>query len=281
MLSPSRQHEPGFSESQLQQAVNGAFVRRVAESHGPWLFPVVPSLYAEFDLGWDTAFHLPWLPHPPARDHEGCNFFIQYKLSGELKSRGAKEWNHWREPYFRFKIPHRTRDESGNSLDDYHQWDRLKALANRDYPTFYATNSTLSRRVLQNAWEANTLLDQIPLLDVRTVNGQHRHVTFTVRSGAFLLHSETEEVKKLSFKNTLNRLAEIESQILLSRSTKKLLNDLEELGEGDENWALDLDRLRAPPPQQIPQQINPWFQYTRLMWFVRKHLSADLLWLPR
>ena len=113
--------EPNFSESQLQQAANTAFIRRVFESHGYWPFAYVPSLFAEFDLGWDTAFHLPWLPHMPSPNDEGCNFFLQYKLSGELTSQGAKEWSHWGAGYFRFKIPHSTRDASGSFVDDYHQ----------------------------------------------------------------------------------------------------------------------------------------------------------------
>lgn len=54
--------EPNFSESQLQQATNTAFIQRLCTQ------------------------------------------------------------------YFRFKIPHSTRDSSGQFIDDYHQWERLKAL---------------------------------------------------------------------------------------------------------------------------------------------------------
>jgi hypothetical protein len=136
--------DPNFSESQLQQAVNTAFIRYVLEKHGIWVFANIPSLIDEFDLGWDSAFHFPWLPHLPQPDHQGSNFFIQYKLSGELTSPGAKEWQHWNSAYFRFKIPHSTKDSTGSFVDDYHQWDRLKELANQNYPTFYATNSTLT-----------------------------------------------------------------------------------------------------------------------------------------
>lgn len=113
--------DPNFSESQLQQAVNTAFIRKVVEHHGYWAFAHVPSLLAEFDLGWDTAFNLPWLPYMPSPNDEGCNFFLQYKLSGQLTSQGAKEWSHWGEEYFRFKIPHSTRDASGAFTDDFHQ----------------------------------------------------------------------------------------------------------------------------------------------------------------
>jgi hypothetical protein len=270
--------EPNFSESQLQQAANTAFIRRVFESHGYWAFAYVPSLFAEFDLGWDTAFHLPWLPHMPSPDDEGCNFFLQYKLSGELTSHGAKEWSHWGAEYFRFKIPHSTRDASGSFVDDYHQWDRLKILASKNYPTFYATNSTLSKAVLQSALQAGTLLDHIPLLDVRTVAGVHKHVTFTPASKIFLLHSEKEEAKKLSFASTLGILAEGE-QSSLRASADKLLRILKEMGGNEEEWNRDL--ARSSVDQNLPQRVQPWVKHAFLASFVRKHVGAELLWLPK
>lgn len=270
--------EPNFSESQLQQAANTAFIRRVLETHGCWSFAHVPSLFAEFDLGWDTAFLFPWLPHTPSADDEGCNFFLQYKLSGELTSPGAKEWSHWGAEYFRFKIPHSTRDASGSFVDDYHQWDRLKALASKNYPTFYATNSTLSKAVLQSALQADTLLDHVPLLDVRTVAGVHKHVTFTLASKVFALHSEKEEAKKLSFASTLSLLAEGE-QSSLRASADKLLRILKEMGESDEEWNRDLDRSSVD--QNLPQLVRPWVKHAFLASFVRKHVGAELLWLPK
>lgn len=272
--------EPNFSESQLQQAANTAFIRRIVEQHGFWAFAHVPSLMAEFDLGWDTAFHLHWLPHVPSADDEGCNFFLQYKLSGELTSHGAKEWSHWGEQYFRFKIPHSTRDSSGQFIDDYHQWERLKALANKGYPTFYATNSTLQKAELQSALQAGTLLDHVPLMDVRTVAAVHKHVTFTSSSSIFALHSEKEEVRKLSFASALDLLAE-SRQSSLAASAKELLRGLKELGENDEAWNRDLARLSAPPDQPLPRQLQAWVQHALLASFVRKHLGAELLWLPK
>ena len=270
--------EPNFSESQLQQAANTAFIRRVFEIHGYWAFAHVPSLFAEFDLGWDSAFHLSWLPHIPSANDEGCNFFLQYKLSGEFTSQGAKEWSHWGAEYFRFKIPHSTRDASGSFVDDYHQWDRLKTLASNNYPTFYATNSTLSKTVLQSALQAGTLLDYVPLLDVRTVARVHKHVTFRPPSKIFALHSEKEEAEKLSFASTLNLLAEGERSSL-QEAANKLLQILKEMGEGDEEWHRDL--ARSSVAQNLPQRVQPWVKHAFLASFVRKHVGAELLWLPK
>lgn len=178
---------PNFSEFQLQQAVNTAYTRYIYEKHHRWMYPIVPSLVAEFNLGWDSAFYFPWL-HKTHPNPEGCNFFIQYKLSDELTTKRAKEWQFWNSKYFRFKIPYQTRDNNGNLIDDYNQWDCLKELANQNYPTFYATNHTLCKDALLSSFENGTLLDEIPFLDVRNVNSHHKHVTFTQNSNHFCLN---------------------------------------------------------------------------------------------
>lgn len=158
-------------------------------------------------LGLCISFSLAAAP-PPNPDHEGCNFFVQYKLSGKLTTSRAKEWKHWRSAYFRFKISHSTEGPTGKFVDDYHQWDRLKELANQNFPTFYATNSMLNKDRLIIASEAGTLLADIPLLDVRGVRTLHKHVTFTPTSTHFLLHSEKEESLKTSFAAVVEKLSE-------------------------------------------------------------------------
>lgn len=272
--------EPNFSESQLQQAANTAFIRRIFEQHGFWAFAHVPSLIAEFDLGWDTALHLPWLPNAPSPSDEGCNFFLQYKLSGELTSPGAKEWPHWSEPYLRFKIPHSTRDTSGKFVDDYHQWERLKALADKGYPTFYATNSTLHKAQLQSSMSAGTLLDHVPLLDVRGIAALHKHVTFTVASTSFALHSEKEEARKISFSEGIAQLAQSRRSSLVA-SNKEVLAALKDMSNNDESWYRDLARIAQPRDQIFPRQLDAFLQHVLLVSFVRKHVGAELLWLPK
>lgn len=271
--------EPNFSESQLQQAINSAYIRHIFDTQGDWVFANVPSLFDEFDLGWDSAFHFPWIAHPPNPDHEGCNFFIQYKLSGELTSAGAKEWLHWGTEYFRFKIPHCTKDASGKFVDDYHQWDRLKDLANQGYPTYYATNSTLSKDDLRTASKAGTLLADTPLLDVRGVANLHKHVTFTPSSGFFLLHSEKEESPKTSFASALETLLEVRTTSL-EESTRLLLSVLKKIGSNDEEWNSDLSRIGQLIDSQAPRRRQVWKMHLLLALFVSKHLGAEMLWFP-
>lgn len=270
--------EPNFSESQLQAAVNGAYIRLAGERHRAWIFAHVPSLVEEFDVGWDSAFYFPWLSQPPSARDSGCNFFVQYKLSGELSTRGAKEWSDWCEAYFRFKIPHSTKNVSGQFLDDYHQWDRLKSLANQGYPTFYATNSTLMKDQIIRAYEAGHLLKDIPVLDVRAVVGIHKHVTFTPSSSVFRLHSEGAEVPKRSLEEVVVELRE-GPQFHLEPSTDELLSNLELLGDDDPRWLEDLARLRARVAA-TPADLRALSKRRLVIGFLHKHLGCELLWIP-
>lgn len=272
---------PNFSESQLQQAVNAAYMRHIFAVYGQWVFANVPSLFEEFDLGWDTAFHFPWLGHSPNDDHEGCNFFIQYKLSGQLTSARAKEWPFWHSDYFRFQIPHSTRDEESRKfVDDYHQWDRLKELADQNYPTFYATNSTLSKDVLKSESKAGTLLNTIPMLDVRKVALRHKQVTFTPDSPHFFLHSEKEEVKKTSFSNVITQLAETPAE-RPEKSNEMLLRMLGDISRKDNNWKEDISIIRQFNTDLFPSRLQPWIMRSMISSFIQKHIGAYMLWLPK
>lgn len=272
--------DPNFSESQLQQAVNSAYIRYILEERGQWVFAHVPSLFDEFELGWDSAFYFPWLPYPPENDHEGCNFFIQYKLSVQLTSAGAKQWGFWNSEYFRFKIPHSTRDSDGTFIDDYHQWDRLKELADKNYPTFYATNATLSKDEIISKSNAGTLLSSIPMLDVRSVAGVHKLVTFTASSSYFSMHSEKEEAKKHLFPNITELLTD-QTFDYPSESNAKLLKILNNMVTDDENWKNDISKINQITDAPIPSELRPWIKRSMIASFVRKHIGANMLWLPK
>ena len=271
--------EPNFSESQLQQAANAAFIRINSESHGKWLFAHILSLPEEFFLGWDSAFYLDWLPHPPLLDHAGCNFFVQYKLSNQYTSPGAGEWSHWKQEYFRFKIPHNAKNALGKYVDDYHQWDRLKALANKGYPTYYGTNATLDKSALETAYQAGTLLNYVPLLDVRTVTGVHKHVTFTPISGNFKLHSEVEESPVLALSSVIESIAN-QQQASMDEANAKLISALIEINPADAQWAADLARI-GQSFSEVPRRLVPWAKHQALRAFVRKHIGANMQWMPK
>lgn len=270
--------EPNFSESQLQEAVNSAFIRLIFEERGEWAFANVPSLFDEFLLGWDSAFYFPWLPYPILEDHEGCNFFIQYKLSCELTTRGAGQWEDWGEPYLRFKILHSTKGPDNKHQDDYHQWERLKELANKNYPTFYATNSTLSKDTLRKLSKNGYLLRNTPFLDVRNIAYLHKYVTFTRNSDFFLLHSEIEKSSKVDVDVILARLQETK-KLSMPESNRVLYKSLKELEVSDESWQADLRQI-SDSLSSGDEVVSVWFIRSLLSNFVRRHIGAQLYWYP-
>jgi hypothetical protein len=272
--------EPNFSESQLQQAANTAFIRTVVESEKRWISAHILSLPDEFLYGWDTAFYLDWIHLPPPQGHEGCNFFIQYKLSNQYTSTGAAEWGYWKQEYFRFKIPHSTKDAAGKYIDDYHQWDRLKELAAKKYPTYYATNATLSKSTLFTALENGNLLSDVPLLDVRTVKGLHKHVTFTSTPGNFRLHSELEVVPIVPYSEVVKLLGG-EPQTTIGKSNSQLFSALREMKNTDENWKRDLARMDQDFGSAFPERLRPWAKHQALRIFVKKHIGAVMFWHSR
>lgn len=101
--------EPNFSESQFQQIVNTEIVMQLFAQKKIRFHPIVLSLREEFLHGWDSGFYFPWLPIPPHTDENGCNFFIQYKLSKQIEGNKGREYNIWHAPYLRFHIPYSTK----------------------------------------------------------------------------------------------------------------------------------------------------------------------------
>lgn len=202
--------EPDFSESQLQNAANSAFAKAVLQMNGTFPFAFVPSLPAEFLLGWDSAFDLDWLHHrlPPRFHHlhKGCNFFLQYKLSGLVEGPNkSKEWAAWNKPYFRFRIPHRKKLD-GKYRNDFHQWERLKEIADTGVRTYYATNTMAAESELKSLFDSDTLLDRIALLDIAPIKRKHVHVSFADPFNSFALHSKPEAADVLTFARLLANL---------------------------------------------------------------------------
>lgn len=272
--------EPNFSESQLQQSVNSALVRYIFEVRQKWASAVVPSLVAENVLGWDTAFYFPWLAQQPNSDHEGCNIFFQYKLSNEMTSPGAREWEHWNCPYLRFKIPHRSQDPvSLHYIDDYHQWVQLKKLSDDGYPTFYSTNPMLEKSELHSYYKSGTLLDNIPLLDVNSITSQHKHVTFTPSSTEFILHSEKAHSSKRRFSDVLGEFTNKKGRPI-STLNKRLLSTLSEMPYKDKWWSEDLGMIMKPHTSDPIKKHDQWLQHVLITLFVRKHLGVFMLWVP-
>ncbi|TAF08765.1 MAG: hypothetical protein EAZ75_09775 [Flavobacteriia bacterium] len=222
--------ETNYSESQLQQLVNTEITLRIFQGRGIVPVPIMIDLIEEFGLGWDTAFYFPWLNFPPHDRHRGGNFFIQYKLSDEITRSNGKHYNNWNETYLRFFIPHRA-----NSRHiDYHQYDRLKELANQGYSVYYTTNQVMNFDELKTLASQIRLLDQTPFLNINDINAYHKEVTFTRNSDHFLLHSDIEKSNKMNWKNiyrnennkfTLRETIDFLSKILINEEETRKSND--------------------------------------------------------
>lgn len=217
--------EANYSESQLQQLINTEITLRIFRGRGIIPIPIVIDLVEEFGLGWDTAFHFPWLHFPPNARHRGANFFIQYKLSDEIEGRNGKHYKKWNEPYLRFFIPHKKRN-----ILDYHQYDRLREIASAGYPVYYATNQVMSFADLRTLAQQMSLLDQTPFLNVNNINDYHKEVTFTRDSAHFLLHSEIEKSNKTTWENiyindkskyTLGETIDFLSKVLINEEERQ------------------------------------------------------------
>lgn len=222
--------ETNYSESQLQQLINTEITLRIFQGRGIVPVPILIDLIEEFKLGWDTAFYFPWLNFPPHDIHRGGNFFIQYKLSDEITRSNGKHYDNWNETYLRFFIPHRA-----NSRHiDYHQYDRLKELANQGYSVYYATNQVMDFDELKTLASQIRLLDQTPFLNVNDINDYHKEATFTRGSDHFLLHSYIEKSNKTAWENiyrnenykfTLRETIDFLSKVLINEEETRKTND--------------------------------------------------------
>jgi hypothetical protein len=228
--------DPNFCESQLQTSANLAYADEIRQRTGGIPFPFVPSLPAEFLLGWDTAFDLDWIRHrlsgPFAHRHKGCNFFLQYKLSSLVESPGrSREWAIWGKPYFRFTIPHRKK-VGGRYRNEFHQWMRLKEIAATGVPTFYATNTMIDERELRTLFEDGKLLSRIALLGIAPIKRKHVHVSFADPFSKFSLHSTPEETKFSSFGDVVASFAEI-STFSYEQGVEQLITIAEKITDGE------------------------------------------------
>lgn len=260
--------EPNFGEGQLQQSINSSIQFDVFRRLGIRITAKVPTLPREFRLGWDTGFHFNWLPFPHLSKHDGCNFFIQYKLSKELTTSGAAQYHCWNCSYMRFRIPYRNRRE-----EDFSQWDRLKEIADLGYPTFYCTNSVLDLSELEYLEESGALLNETPFLDVRQIGGLHIYATFTRDSSHFILHSEHEKVKGIRWKTLQEGLLH-EKRTTLEDGNKKLYKTLVMLGERSKSKSLSsiLSQYPVVPEQASKKEKHFLFehQFYFLQWAYQK-----------
>jgi len=238
--------EPNFGEAQLQQAVNSAIRREVFGVGGSVVTSNMPTLRQETDLGWDTGVYFPWFSYSSLTDHDGRNFFIQYKLSKCLTSSGAGQYLSWKSPYMRFRIPY-----ADNQKEDYAQWKRLSLLAGRGHPVYYATNSITELSELERLEQQGDLLSSTAFLDVRHMPEPVVYASFTPESEDFALHGNGERVARMQWSAIETKLRGA-PMFSLAESNENLLKRLNELSDGNDPESIRhcIDSY----PQEAPRQ---------------------------
>jgi hypothetical protein len=275
-----------FAENQLQQEVTFSIYKYFQEKFNVDIDIIIPSLSDEVNLGWDSGFLHPYSNQPAYQ--EGCNLFIQYKISEKLTTSRAAEWSEWGTEYFRFKIPH------GKS--DYHQWELLKKIADKNYPVFYVTNSVLDRYKLFEMRRNGCLLEHSPTLDIRLIN-KHKHVTFTDCSSDFKLHSFVEISRKSNTMEKLDAIVDLGDSYSLPSFMEKIheaiheaiheymnLIPYESYNYSDNDFLVrkyDVIRMYLIRIQECIENENYIYGYYLLNVFVKKFIGAQMFWIPK
>jgi len=257
-----------FGECQLQSMVNIEMVRHAMEHHNHYVVPIIPTLAAEYYLGWDTGFLMPYETMPPSASNRGCNLFIQYKLSEIVEGVRGGEYAHWNQEYFRFQIPHY---DSDSGVYDYHQLHALQSISQSGYSAFYATNHSVELSVLSGQTIQGVLLNNIPFLDVANVIDDHFYCTFTQDSPHFILCSEKEEVKKQDFRRIIEK---VEPTTLKSdiKSISKILK--EHLPRSISKMLME--ELESQSNVDIPDEFRVYRSFALLTRYLRVGLNIHL-----
>ncbi|WP_154644572.1 hypothetical protein [Leptospira interrogans] len=264
----------------MQQLVNTEISLNCFQSHGIYFPPIVVSLAKEAILGWDSAFHLPWINLPANPNHKGCNLFIQYKLASLLETESAGEFSFWEMAYYRFQIPHESKDPiTGAFILDYHQFASLKSLADINYPVYYVTNSVVFEKDLLQLARSLKLGDSCSWFSVADISANHRYVSFSNRSDHGLLHSEPEKIAKKSFESIVESInSEGQEKTDFSSDFKYLRTIIDEFEKRTEvSTEFRLDNSLEKINNRIPDEFRPQFKarliasrlnyYFGLQWF--------------
>lgn len=122
---------------------------------------------------------------PPFR----FNLFVQYKRPEYLRSRGAREWSHWRAAYYRFDItPHQQL-----------LLERLDAASHDRAATVYASPAFWSASDLWQFVEAEQILDNSNVSSAGCLTG-HGCYTYVEPGHRGIGHSDPKDIESPSLR---------------------------------------------------------------------------------
>ncbi|MCJ7538800.1 MAG: hypothetical protein MUO88_03950 [Desulfobacterales bacterium] len=94
------------------------------------------------------------------------------------------------------------------------------------------------------------------------------------------LHSEQEEIEKITFSNAIEQIAQLPTEDI-EEASNRLLGILGDITVEDENWQIDLSKIRQFKSVITTEKMSPLIMRSMLNSFIRKHIGAYLLWLPK
>jgi len=126
-----------------------------------------------------------------------ANLFLQFKRPEYLCKPNAKEWQHWSQSYFRFKI-----NQKQQSI-----LEKLADAAAKKAEVLYASPTLESKKKLMIAAKNKEILLNsrfVPALDL----SEHKTCTYSAHSNRIIAHSDPLEVKSLDIQTYLEKMNE-------------------------------------------------------------------------
>ena len=144
--------------------------------------PILPSLWAENDRGWDANLPV-----------NGTDFYYQFKLSDFMVRPTAAHWRDgpYQGPYFRIRL---------HKHDQNKQHRLLRALSAVSPETYYVAPETNSEDAFNLAFLAGTVTNSsrmIPLVDCEEIHDGDQHdITYQLGDPAWTFHSKPSRHEK-------------------------------------------------------------------------------------
>jgi hypothetical protein len=229
--------DPDFEEKQYENAANGELRLYSSNSY-------TPGQVAEGILGFDAASNQPWwsdvwramqMGAPaglqltpnlwPIARQPGPNvvlpsfvvsLILQYKRSEYMHGKTAAQYNHWRQPYYRFEI----------DVDQHRQLMSIETAASNLAAVKYAAPVFYQYRELERLQLSEEILLNSNFVSPNTIGSTHRHWTYNASGGMGYANPEGEELNSGSWRDVNRELADIRTVANVLTYLRRLANAL-------------------------------------------------------
>lgn len=232
-----------------------------------------PDQCDEFYLGFDDAFHLsfdrlillaPYVRRSRQMHRSGIalseldhlteafvkrmppfrfNLFAQYKRPDYLRTRGAREWSHWRSPYYRFNVtPHQQR-----------LLELIDAGSHGRAATVYATPAFWRASDLWQFVASEGILDNSNIANAGSLSG-HDCYTYCKPGHRGIGHSEPEEIESPPLRQTVSIGVEANEPVEAREHIIKTADIIREAANADDETATLLKQAEEIGVVEAPRR---------------------------